>query len=207
MRYTVLVPVKALALAKSRLAPYLTEGQRATFVLDMLSHVLRVARAAEEIEQTAVVSADRRVLALAQQLGAIPLLEQRAGHNPALRAAAATLQQHGAQALLILSADLPLLAPCDITAMVEQAAHYEVVLAPSREKTGTNALLVRPPLAIPYRFGPNSRERHLQAARNGSLNSVLYQSRGTAFDIDTIDDVLELEQICHEWREQPEMAV
>src|SRR2546428_9591838 len=46
----------------------------------------------------------------------------------------------------------------------------QVVLAPSRDRTGTNAILVRPPLALPYLFGPNSLQQYLQAARQWKLD-------------------------------------
>ncbi len=207
MKYYALVPVKPLSLAKSRLAPYLSLEQRATLVLDMLEHVLRVLRSCTTIEQVAVVSADAHVLQRAQEWGALPMREERVGHNPALHAAALRLRTEGAEALLTISADLPLLTTCDVYGMIEQSRRYEVVLAPSREGTGTSALLVRPPLVIPYRFGANSRERHLRAAAHRGLSATLYESRDLAFDIDTIDDVRELERSCREWREAPTYAV
>jgi len=150
---------------------------------------------------------EEAVLALAERWGAFPPLERQHGHNPALRAASLQLQSEGAGALLTISADLPLLAPRDIITMFELSRQSDVVLAPSHEGTGTNALLVRPPLAIPYRFGSDSRARHLEAARERHLSSALYQSYSLAFDIDTIEDVRELERVCPAWREQPKMTV
>lgn len=207
MKYSALIPVKSLAQAKSRLAPYLSSSEREELVLDMLEHVLRTLRMCEQIERTAVVSADTSVLAHAERLGAVPLLERQYGHNPALHAAALQLESTGAGALLTISADLPLLAARDIITMIELSRQSDVVLAPSREGTGTNALLVRPPLAIPYRFGIDSRSRHLEAAHRRHLRSSLYQSYSLAFDIDTIEDVRELQRICPAWRERPKMTV
>ena len=207
MKYTALIPVKSLALAKSRLAPYLSSREREELVLDMLEHVLHTLRACEQIESVSVVSADTDVLALAERWGAVPLLERQYGHNPALHAAALQVKAVGAGALLTISADLPLLTARDIITMFELSRQSDVVLAPSREGTGTNALLVRPPLAIPYRFGSDSRERHLEAARERHLSSTLYQSYSLAFDIDTIEDVRELQRICPAWRERPKMTV
>jgi len=207
MKYSALIPLKSLALAKSRLAPFLTSSEREELVLDMLEHVLHTLHTCEQVERIGVVSADTDVLALAERWGAVPLLERQHGHNPALRAAALQLQSEGAGALLTISADLPLLAPRDIITMFELSRQSDVVLAPSHEGTGTNALLVRPPLAIPYRFGSDSRARHLEAARERHLSSALYQSYSLAFDIDTIEDVRELERVCPAWREQPKMTV
>ena len=207
MKYHALVPVKVLSQAKSRLAPYLTSYERQTLVLDMLSHVLRVLRSSERFECISVVSQDSRVLALAQRWGAVPVLEQQHGHNPALHAAALQALSDGVEALLTISADLPLLTVRDIIKLCELAEQFDVTLAPSSEGTGTNALLTRPPLVIPYLFGKDSCYRHLEAARSRYVSSTLLYSFSLAFDVDSIADVRELEQIRPAWREQPQMTV
>jgi 2-phospho-L-lactate/phosphoenolpyruvate guanylyltransferase len=207
MKYHALVPVKSLAQAKSRLAPYLSSSEREALVLDMLAHVLHTLHSCEQFERVSVVSADGFVLDFAGQWGATPLLEQQHGHNPALRSAALLELDGGAEALLTISADLPLLARRDMMSMIELSRQYDVLLAPSREGMGTNALLVRPPLAIPYLFGINSRARHLEAAGKRHLSSVQCLSSGLAFDVDTIEDVRELQRAHPAWREQPKLTV
>jgi len=84
----------------------------------------------------------------------------------------------------------------DINVMVERATSFDVVLAPSSDGTGTNTMLAHPPLAVPYLFGVNCLRRHLRAANQRGLSSNLYLSRGLSLDIDTIEDVQELERIC-----------
>jgi 2-phospho-L-lactate guanylyltransferase len=189
MAYRALIPVKTLREAKSRLAPYLTETQRAMLVLDMLRHVINVLQASKSLETISVVSPDPHVLQQVQAWGARALVEEAQGHNPALTAAAQKEQVSGATALLTLSADLPMLQAYDIQHMIEQSHHHQIVLAPSYEGTGTNALLVRPPLAVPYVFGPGSLQRYQAVAQQRHLSNTLYTSRGTTFDVDTINDV------------------
>lgn len=130
------------------------------------------------------------------------------GHNAALHAAAQQEQGTNTIALLTIAADLPLLRPEDIRGMVELSTRYPVVLAPSREGTGTNAILVRPPLALPYLFGPGSLQRYQQTARQLHLSSTLYHSIGLALDIDTIDDLDDLYELqilsgesIHSWQQ------
>src|SRR5258708_27474101 len=96
MKYSALVPVKDLTLAKSRLANYLSPRQREALVLDMLYHVVHTLCECEVFEQVYVVSADPKVLALAQDWGAEALRETRQGHNPALQAAALTIMERAA---------------------------------------------------------------------------------------------------------------
>ena len=198
MRYRALVPVKALSAAKSRLIPHLTQEQRNTLVLAMLQHVLRTLQDSHMLEQISVVSPDPRVLDYARMCGALALAEELPGHNAALHAAALEEQKAGTPVLLTIAADLPLLQAGDVRAFLEQSRTFPVVLAPSRDGTGTNALLVRPPLAVSYLFGANSLARYLQAARERQLNSTLYTSIGLALDIDTIDDLYEAQLLSGE---------
>ena len=195
MKYTALVPVKSLSEAKSRLALHLTPGQRAELMLDMLHHVLGVLQESRAFSHVAVVSADTYVLERAQTWGAKALAEERAGHNPALTAAASREKADGSDVLLTISADLPLLQTHDIHRMIEQSQWHDVVLASSLDGTGTNALLARPPLVIPYLFGVNSSPHYQAEAKRRNLDYTLYTSTGLALDIDTIDDIQALEHI------------
>ena len=193
MTYRALIPVKALDEAKSRLAGHMTLHQRKNLVLDMLHHVLQVLQQSNMLEQITVVSPDLQVLDYARIWGVHALIEELPGHNAALHAAA--LQETGTTALLTIAADLPLLQPGDIDALIERSLHYPVVLAPSRDGTGTNALLVQPPLALPYLFGVNSLHKYVQAAKEWQLGSTIYNSIGLALDIDTIDDLDDLYEL------------
>jgi 2-phospho-L-lactate/phosphoenolpyruvate guanylyltransferase len=206
MTYTALVPVKTLTTAKSRLAPYLSQHQRESLVLDMLHHVLHVLLDSSLLERVSVVSPDPRVLAQAKTWGAQALMEEQNGHNAALQAAALREQTTGATAILTVSADLPLLCTSDIQALVEQSNQYQVVLGSSLDSSGTNALLVRPPLALPYLFGPDSLHRYLNASKQKQLSSVVLRRIGLAFDLDTIGDLRELQVLRSESRDEVELA-
>ena len=193
MKYTALVPVKSLREAKSRLALHLTPEQRAELMLDMLHHVLGTLQESQIFSHIAVVSADTYVLERAQAWGAKALIEEKAGHNPALTAAASREKADGSDVLLTISADLPLLQAHDIHSMIEQSKWHDVVLASSLDGTGTNALLTRPPLVIPYLFGINSSPRYQAEAKRQNLNYSVFKSTGLALDVDTIDDIQALE--------------
>jgi len=143
--------------------------------------------------KVSVVSSDKQVLEQAYLWGARAMTEEQQGHNQALHAAALREKADGATALLTISADLPLLTTQEIRCFFEQSLQHEVVLAPSRDGTGTNAILVRPPLAVPYLFGTDSLQRFLEAARQRHLSYSTYHSIGLALDIDTVDDLDEVE--------------
>ena len=204
--YRALIPVKSLDTAKSRLAEHLTLNQRETLVLDMLQHVIQILRESELFERISVVSSDLRVLERAQAWGVQAQIEERHGHNPSLHAAALKEKASGATALLTISADLPLLCICDIRGLIESSRQHQVILAPSHEGTGTNAILVRPPLAVPYLFGPNSLQSYLQVAQQRQLSVALFHSLGLASDIDTIEDLHGLRHSDCKFQEETELA-
>lgn len=213
MQYTALIPVKTLDLAKSRLAPHLSRQQRVTLVLAMLQRVIQVLHASRVFEQIYVVSADSRVLERIQDWGAQPLQETQPGHNPALQEAAHTIMRAwtashqtpdvrnlpSSMGLLTLSADLPLLAQEDLALLMQAAEQAQVVLARSSDGTGTNALLTRPPLALPYLFGPHSLSAYIQAAQQAKMSYKLIHNAHLALDIDTRADLAQLARYGNDW--------
>lgn len=104
------------------------------------------------------------------------------------------LQALHQEALLTISADLPLLTQEDIVQLAYQAESAQIVLAASSDGTGTNALLARPPLVLPYLFGQNSLPTYVRAARERQLSYAVYRNAHLGFDVDTPDDVRQLEQ-------------
>ncbi len=144
-----------------------------------------------------VVSPDLTVLSETTRWGACAVIEAAAGHNPALQAAAQQEMERGVTALLTISADLPLLHVEEVRQMAAYAACYDVVLAASRDGTGTNALFARPPLVLPYLFGIGSLKRYQDEAAQRYLCRKTLLSNGLAFDVDTIDDLDVLRQNAH----------
>ena len=117
------------------------------------------------------------------------------------------LQTLHSEALLTISADLPLLTPQDIQQLTRQAERYEVVLAGSSDGTGTNALLLRPPLVMPYLFGVNSLPTYAHTARTRGLSYTLHYNAHLAFDVDTPDDLHQLEQTDRAWSAMASAAI
>lgn len=188
------VPVKDLAGTKSRLAPILNPGARAGLTLYMMGRVVRALKEAG-VGDVCVVSPDPVVLGEAKGRGAVPLVQRSVGLNPALEEGRARALAGGASALLVLPADLPLLDGEDVGAVLEAAGDGPgLVLAPDGARSGTNALLLRPPDALPFLFGPESFEAHLGAARACGLEVRVCERSHLAFDLDTAGDLRRLEQ-------------
>ena len=188
------VPVKDLAGTKSRLAPVLNPSARAGLTLYMMGRVVRALREAG-VSDICVVSPDPIVLNEALGRGAVPLLQRSRGLNPALEEGRARALEADASTLLVLPADLPLLEADDVRAVLEAAGEGpSVVLSPDGARLGTNALVSRPPEALPFVFGPASFEAHLQAARARDLDLRICERSRLAFDLDTAGDLARLNQ-------------
>lgn len=175
-----LIPVKELSQAKARLAPALDAAGRRELTVAMLRDVLAAALACPVLDKVAVVTRDADVLTLAKDAGAEGLPEP-GGLNEALTSAGEALAQRGVDRLLVLAADLPLVATDDIATVAQ--ADADVVIVPSMDG-GTNALAL-PPSGIAFRFGPDSARRHLAAAAVADLRSLTLDLPAISFDVDT----------------------
>lgn len=190
----VVIPVKPFARAKSRLASVLSPLDRALLSRSLLTHVLDAAQAAPSVARVVIVSRDVEALQLAEERGLIALAEEGRGLNRALAQATRWAARRGAGALLILPTDLPLLEPDDIEALWALALDEPtVVIAPSRRGGGTNALLVRPPGLLSYRFGPGSFGAHWAQARALGIPLFVVRSSHLALDVDLPEDWAEMQ--------------
>jgi 2-phospho-L-lactate guanylyltransferase len=187
MSVVCVIPSKPYDEAKTRLAPILTPDQRVELSRLLLLRTVRLAHSL--LDEVVVVSRDRDLLEDVRIEGALPLPERGRGLNAALTQAAGALPAARAGGVLVLPADLALVTARDILEILHQAvAPRSVVLAPCQREVGTNALLVQPPLLIPYAFGVNSFARHTAAARAAGVQPVVIRSPTLAFDLDTPAD-------------------
>jgi len=186
-----IVPVKPLNRAKSRLAEALLPAQREQLATSLLMRTVGLLLPLPTVQGVLVISRDTKALAMVRDLGAQTLQESGAPElNAALYRATQALPAFGADAALVVPADLPLLAPEDIENVVNLGrAHHSVVIAPDRHEQGTNLLLVRPPGLIPYSFGVSSFAEHQRFAREAGAGVYTYRSPRTGLDLDTADDL------------------
>lgn len=193
MKLWLVVPVKPLNAVKSRLTTVLDAGERAGLMRHLLRHVLANAVAADCFAEIVVVSRDPQVWAVAHLAGAGVIHEQGRDLNLALEQARQYVIAQGAHALLVLPADLPLMTVADLHELRRLGETQPgVVIAPSRDG-GTGALLLHPPNAIPFAFGPHSFERHCRAATDHGQPCQIYHSPTLAFDVDLPADWVELQ--------------
>lgn len=193
MRTVAIVPIKALPTAKTRLAAALDPSARAALTLRVLGGVL-AALDTPGIATRLVVTPDEVVLQAAGAAGALGLRQAGEGLNEGLAQGRDWALAAGAEAILVVLGDLPLLGREDVAALLELADRPGVaVFAPDRHGKGTNALLLRPPAALPFSFGVGSLARHRAAAEARGLLARWYDAPGTALDLDTPADLAALD--------------
>ncbi len=192
MKLWLIVPVKPFAESKSRLAPTLPNPARARLSRQLFHHVMGQATAAPVLAGILVVSRDATVLD-GLPLAKITLVPE-SGHdlNQAVSQGRQVAVQRGADAILILPADLPRLERDDITTLYERgAAAAGLIIVPSNDN-GTNALLLRPPHAINFAFGRNSFVHHCRAAQLAQIPCTIHNAPHLAFDVDLPADLRQL---------------
>jgi 2-phospho-L-lactate guanylyltransferase len=179
--------------AKSRLSPVLDPDQRRALALAMLADVLGVCASARLDGVIAVVD-DALAARTASATGAVALEDEGADMNAAVALGLRQAAQRGASTAIVLPGDIPLISRDDVCALQRAAgdAPRAVVIAPSRDGQGTNALLLRPLEAIGPAFGPPSVERHVRLGLSASAEVHLVPDLGLSMDVDTPIDLAQL---------------
>jgi 2-phospho-L-lactate/phosphoenolpyruvate guanylyltransferase len=187
MDWSLVIPVKVLAQAKSRLIG-LGGQRRAELALAMAADTVRAALAAPSVATVIVVTDDEEVGTELGRLGAVVIADQpAAGLNPALVFGAeysdARWPGRGRAAM---AGDLPALRPAELEDVLEAAAAAGEAFVPDAAGTGTTLYAAGPGVAFRPRYGPGSRDRHLAA---GAAELDLPQLRGLRQDVDTPGDL------------------
>jgi 2-phospho-L-lactate guanylyltransferase len=192
MRYA-LVPVKDLTQAKARLSPLLAPAQRYALAAAMLDDVLAALRQASMVERIALVTTDPHALALAAQRG-LEVVDEGSGRGEsgAVELAVKVCRERGASSLAVIPGDIPLLTAADVEWIIQQGTQYDVVIVPSWDSRGTNAVLLRPPDALQLRFGSWSFFPHVKQAKRKGLSYKVVRLPRVALDVDTPEDLARL---------------
>ncbi|RKS80604.1 2-phospho-L-lactate guanylyltransferase [Motilibacter peucedani] len=178
-RWTLLVPVKELSRAKTRLVP--PPGvQRAELARAFALDTVAAAAAAELVERVVVVT-DDPVLATRLPASAAVLAGGPDGLNPALLHAAREL---GAQPVAALTGDLPGLRSAELDTALATAAQHELGAVADAQGTGTTLLAAGHLSSFVPRFGEGSFAAHCAAGA-----AALPAGRSVRSDVDTADDL------------------
>jgi 2-phospho-L-lactate guanylyltransferase len=186
------LPVKAPKNAKQRLSGFFTPEQRETLARAMFEEVLATLCAVEGFARVVVVTSDETAAGRARACGAHVFEEtEQQSHSVSADAAARRAVECGASTVVLLPIDVPLVTKEEIETLIAEPGPG-VIVVPSSDGTGTNALVRTPPSVIESRFGPGSFRKHMGQAEAAGVPAKVLRPPGLLFDIDTPEDIAEL---------------
>ncbi|MFV0493488.1 2-phospho-L-lactate guanylyltransferase [Mycobacterium sp.] len=183
-----IIAVKRLAAAKTRLAPAFPAGIRESVVLAMLVDTLTAATGVSSVRSITVITPDTAAGAAAAELGAQVLADPTPADDPdplnsaigaAERSIAASIPN-----LVVLQGDLPALQTRELVEAISAARTHQRSFVSDRTGTGTAALCAFG-AALDPRFGPDSSSSH----RNSGAVELIGQWPGLRCDVDTPADL------------------
>jgi len=194
-----IVPVKALIRAKSRLRGAADDGHgdpamHARLTLALARDTVRAAMAARLVRRVVVISSDPEVTTTMAADGASVLAEGGVrGLNPALELGERALRDEGGHRVPLgaLQADLPALRPEELDEALAQAyalfeeGSAERAFCADAEGEGTTLLVCGPYTPLEPRFGVGSAAAHIA----GGAVPMAGRWPGLRRDVDTVDDL------------------
>jgi 2-phospho-L-lactate guanylyltransferase len=178
--WSLLVPVKRLDLAKTRLL--LAPGDRADLAVAMASDMISAATACASVGEVVVITDDARAGAALAAIGARVVGDSpNAGMNPALT--------HGASvaswpAVAAIASDLPALRTAELEAILRRATHHPSSVVADAAGTGTTLLAARAGADLNPIFGVGSFAAHLAT---GAVDLSTHAGPSLRYDVDTIE--------------------
>jgi 2-phospho-L-lactate/phosphoenolpyruvate guanylyltransferase len=186
LTWSLVIPVKVLARAKSRLTA-LAGARRPELALALAGDTVAAAIGCPEVERVIVVSDDPAARAELTGLGALVVPDEPDdGLNAALHHGAAVAASLGPAATGALAGDLPALRPAELGRALRAARRWPEAFVPDAAGSGTTLYTAVPVDRFQPRFGPASRRAHLDA---GVTELALTDVPGLRRDVDTPADL------------------
>ena len=186
-----ILPIKDLTHAKKRLMGTLSPEERFGLAQAMLADTLRAARGVRNAHKIYVITNYPPAIALARE-NCWEVLEEseQISESASVDAASRICMQCGIHGLLRIPLDLPLIQPSDIDDLLAlETSPPSLIIVPSRDGTGTNAILRTPPDLFPSQFGTGSFAKHLASADSAGAQIIVRRNPRLEMDVDDESDL------------------
>ncbi|MEM9033439.1 MAG: 2-phospho-L-lactate guanylyltransferase [Actinomycetota bacterium] len=174
------VPIKAFADAKGRLAERFAPQERQALAVAMADRVLAAAGSLEVF----VVADDPEVVRWATAGGARVVDPGEPGLSRAVSVGVAAARRAGHDRVVVSHGDLPLADDLD---RIDR--HADVVLVTDRHGDGTNVVALRTDVGFRFAYGAGSRHRHVAEAHRLDQSVRVVTRSGLCWDVDVPDDI------------------
>jgi len=191
-RLNIVLPAREPTASKNRLSPLLSDAARCALAIALFRQALSVFRKFWPAVRLTVVTDSAEFSNEAAAAGAAILQDKQEGLTEAILQATAQSVADGFGAQLVIHADIATLEQDELATLIDTAYPApSVVIVPSADEGGTNALLTTPPDVITHWYGPGSFARHVAQAEAKEIPVTVLRLPGLALDLDTADDVQE----------------
>ena len=176
----VIVPFKNFELAKSRMRKDISDQKTEEIVEKMLIHVLSEVSKSKLSNGNFIVTKDKKAMELAKKVGIKIIEEERqVSESISVDYASKLLMKKGAECILRIPGDLPLLSKEDID---------------TKSGNGTNAILRKPPDVIKSYFGEDSFKKHVDEFKKNKAQYEIIKNKNIGLDIDCLSDLKDFEK-------------
>ena len=191
-----LLPIKDLRNAKRRLVGFMSPEERLGLAQAMLADTFRAVRSVRRADRVFVATNYPPAMRAAEENGwALLWEEQQISESVSVDAASRECEKRGITAVLRIPLDVPLVEASDIDDLLAtECAAPALVIVPSRDGTGTNAILRMPPTLFPSHFGSGSFAKHCEEARSAGAQVIVRRIARLEMDVDDQADLRALLQ-------------
>jgi len=201
LKTSAIIPVKTFSKAKTRLN---LQQDVAKNICDlMLQEVLNTVSNCKLINKMVLVSKDETALKIGRQFNAVEIFDNETGVNDAVSLADQYLSDNEFDCSVVFPQDVPIMTSSDIDNLLcFVKSKSSVIIVPSRQFNGTNALVRYPANIMQTRYDMGSYTFQIDAARAKTKNISIALIRRIMLDIDDKSDLAFMQ----EQNEKPEFC-
>ena len=188
LKTSAIIPVKTFSKAKTRLN--LQQDCKEEICSLMLQEVLRTVSDCKIVNQIILVTKDEDALKIGRQFNVVGIFDDELGVNNAINLADEYLSDKNFDCSVIFAQDIPTMTSADIETLLGFIkSTNSVIIVPSRQFNGTNALVRCPSGLMQTKYDLGSYTHQIDAARTRTNNISIALIRRMMLDIDDESDL------------------
>jgi 2-phospho-L-lactate guanylyltransferase len=188
LKTSAIIPVKTFSKAKTRLNLQQTSKEEICGL--MLQEVLQTISDCKLVDETVLVSKDEAALKIGRQFNTVEIFDHESGVNDAINLADQYLSDKKFDCSVIFPQDIPIMTSSDIDSLLGFIKSAKsVIIVPSRQFNGTNALVRCPADLMKTRYDMGSYTFQMDAASTSTKNVSVALIRRIMLDIDDESDL------------------
>ena len=188
LKTSAIVPVKTFSKAKKRLR--LQQSVKENICNLMLQEVLKTISNCKLIDKIVLVSKDEAALKIGRQFNAAEILDNESGVNDAVSLADQYISDKKFDCSIIFPQDIPIMMSSDIDNLLNFVkSKNSVIIVPSRQFNGTNALVRCPADIMKTSYDMGSYTFQIDAAKTKTDDVSIALIRRMMLDIDDEHDL------------------